>query len=104
VRTVSLERLLRGKIGQSLALARAGEMDRRRLTRTVKEYGSARAERLLASVLQPAKLLRLLQFPYDSKDLSDLLVAAARWTFRETPCERGEPSVSLHPVCISHVH
>lgn len=36
------------------ALARAGEMDRKRLTRAVKAYGSARAERLLAPVLQPA--------------------------------------------------
>lgn len=36
------------------ALAKAGEMDRSRLARAVKEFGSARAERLLAPVLQPA--------------------------------------------------
>ena len=34
------------------ALAKAGEMDRGRLARTVKEFGSARAERLLAPVLE----------------------------------------------------
>lgn len=36
------------------ALARAGEMDRGRLERAVKEFGSARAERLLAPVLEAA--------------------------------------------------
>jgi len=34
-----------------LALAKAGEMDRTRLARAVKEFGSARAARLLAPVL-----------------------------------------------------
>ncbi|HVI05156.1 MAG TPA: hypothetical protein VM711_03575 [Sphingomicrobium sp.] len=36
------------------ALAKAGEMDRGRLARAVKEFGSARAERLLAPVLEAA--------------------------------------------------
>ncbi|WP_233503557.1 hypothetical protein [Sphingomonas psychrotolerans] len=36
------------------ALAKAGEMDRGRLARAVKEFGSARAKRLLAPLLQPA--------------------------------------------------
>jgi len=36
------------------ALAMAGEMDRGRLARAVKEFGSVRAERLLAPVLQTA--------------------------------------------------
>jgi hypothetical protein len=36
------------------ALAKAGEMDRGRLARAVKEFGSARVERLLAPMLQPA--------------------------------------------------
>ncbi|MEO9132940.1 MAG: hypothetical protein ABI240_17270 [Sphingomonas sp.] len=35
------------------ALARAGELDRARLARAVKDYGSARAERLLDPVLHP---------------------------------------------------
>ena len=37
-----------------LALAKASEMDRVRLARAVKEFGSARAERLLAPVLDQA--------------------------------------------------
>ena len=37
-----------------LALAKAREMDRVRLARAVKEFGSARAERLLAPVLDQA--------------------------------------------------
>jgi hypothetical protein len=37
-----------------LALARASEMDRSRLARAVKDFGSARAERLLAPVLDRA--------------------------------------------------
>lgn len=36
------------------ALAKAAEMDRGRLTRAMKEFGSVRAERLLAPVLYPA--------------------------------------------------
>jgi hypothetical protein len=36
------------------ALAKAGEMDRGRLARAVKEFGSARVARLLAPMLQPA--------------------------------------------------
>lgn len=36
------------------ALAKAGEMDRGRLARAVKEFGSARVERLLAPMLQTA--------------------------------------------------
>jgi hypothetical protein len=38
----------------SSALKTAEKMDRRRLSRAVEDYGSARAERLLASVLEPA--------------------------------------------------
>lgn len=37
-----------------LALLKAGEMDRSRLSKALKEFGSARAERLLAPVLNPA--------------------------------------------------
>ncbi|ABQ71257.1 MULTISPECIES: hypothetical protein [Sphingomonadales] len=36
------------------ALAKAGEMNSAQLARAVKEYGSARAERLLAPVLRPS--------------------------------------------------
>ena len=36
------------------ALAKAGEMDRRRLAHAVREFGSVRVERLLAPMLQPA--------------------------------------------------
>jgi hypothetical protein len=36
------------------ALAKAGEMDRGRLARAVREFGSVRVERLLAPMLQPA--------------------------------------------------
>lgn len=38
----------------SSALKAAGQMDRRRLSRAVEDYGSARAERLLAPVLESA--------------------------------------------------
>lgn len=43
-----------GKTVLPRALAKAGEMDRGRLARAVRDFGSARAERLLAPVLHPA--------------------------------------------------
>lgn len=51
----NLERLPEDQLAVlPLALAKAGEMDRSRLARAVKDFGSARAERLLAPVLEQA--------------------------------------------------